>query len=530
MAHLHDELAANSARVIVDTRYGKVIGGRASNGAAVFLEIPYALPPVRFVDAEPLPDNHRYPHGKEYLTESSYCFQPHNDGQASGTPFADKVGYGKPTENLLFLNIISPPSFEPKFTTQIFPVKIYIHGGFLQFGSPHGLRGQDQFVSAEFSEVRVNIGYRLSAFGFLASDQPRLDGNYGFKDQWLALEWVKKNINSFGGDPENITLLGLSAGAHSVHQILHHVSRLPETVQSPFQSAILMSNAIVMVPKPPAELRPQFEALCQALSLDPQSPDVLKTLQDRSLVPASKICELIETDALGTEHGTFRGCEDDNSWMASSPDLMTWQRSGSLAANLTKKGIRSIVIGDLTEEWYLYSIAHPIHTAADVAVNLERYYPMDMVERMMGMYRKLEENAGKDECGRLFGEILSDWQVHLPVRLFARDLYSAGFPVLRYEIAWTPEQHRPEGGYVTHASDSFLWHLREPDLEPDQVKVAKNWLKRIDEEVKNMEHKGSSRSVKEVLKLGKDKQIVWSRDDLWDNKIRLVKILQGESE
>lgn len=69
----------------------------------------------------------------------------------------------------------------------------------MQFGSPHGLKGQDQFVSAELSEVRVNIGYRLSAFGFLACDDPQLDGNYGFKDQWLSLQWIKKNIDAFGG-------------------------------------------------------------------------------------------------------------------------------------------------------------------------------------------------------------------------------------------------------------------------------------------------------------------------------------------
>lgn len=93
-AHLHDELASNPARVIVPTRYGNVTGGRASNGAAVFLgmldalsciqipastlltfvrssEVPYALPPLRFADGEPLPDHHQYPPDKEYITESS---------------------------------------------------------------------------------------------------------------------------------------------------------------------------------------------------------------------------------------------------------------------------------------------------------------------------------------------------------------------------------------------------------------------------------------------------------------------------
>ena len=70
---------------------------------------------------------------------------------------------------------------------------------FLQFGSPHGLGGQAQFVAEERREVWVNIGYRLSAFGFLAAQSPSIPGNYGFKDQWLALEWVKRNINAFGG-------------------------------------------------------------------------------------------------------------------------------------------------------------------------------------------------------------------------------------------------------------------------------------------------------------------------------------------
>lgn len=71
---------------------------------------------------------------------------------------------------------------------------------FLQFGSPHTLSSQAQFVAAERKEIWVNIGYRLSAFGFLASDVPKLDGNYGFKDQWLALEWIRDNIGAFGGE------------------------------------------------------------------------------------------------------------------------------------------------------------------------------------------------------------------------------------------------------------------------------------------------------------------------------------------
>jgi len=62
------------------------------------------------------------------------------------------------------------------------------------------LESQAQYIAAERSEVWVNIGYRLSVFGFLACDMPRIEGNFGFKDQWMALEWVHDNIGVFGGE------------------------------------------------------------------------------------------------------------------------------------------------------------------------------------------------------------------------------------------------------------------------------------------------------------------------------------------
>ena len=57
----------------------------------------------------------------------------------------------------------------------------------------------------------MNIGYRLSAFGFLASDKPKIDGNFGFKDQWLALLWVRDNISAFGGTIAIATNVGARA-------------------------------------------------------------------------------------------------------------------------------------------------------------------------------------------------------------------------------------------------------------------------------------------------------------------------------
>ena len=88
----------------------------------------------------------------------------------------------------------------------------------------------------------------------------------------------------------------------------------------------------------------------------------------------------IETDALGIEHGTFRGAWEP-AWLGDT-DPMAWQRSGELARGLRAHGVRSVVVGEVSEEWYLYSIAHPVKSVEDVHRNLERYYKREVVERM----------------------------------------------------------------------------------------------------------------------------------------------------
>ncbi|KAJ7165530.1 carboxylesterase [Mycena crocata] len=527
--HLHDELLT-SARIQVETEHGKLTGGRAANGTAVFLEVPYALPPARFQDPKPLPPDFRYV-DKEYTREETYAAQPRNDGQIRGDfdwsphfvslatsvlrsildmPFEDKVGYGKPSENALFLNIVSPRSFP---TTKGFPVRVFLHGGFLQFGSPHGLGSQAQYIAAERLEVWVNIGYRLSAFGFLACDQPPISGNFGFKDQWLALEWIHQNIEAFGG-------------SHSVHQLLHRASHLPDGVQAPLHSAVLQSNAIVCAPKTPQELRPQFEALCRALKIDPTSHDALQLLSE---VPASEITEAIETDALGTEYGTFRGCTNSD-WLPTSPNLMAWQRTGDFADNLRKKGIKSIMVGYLIAEWYLYSIPHPIESPKDVVPNLERYYTKEMVTKLLEQYAELPEDATGEESQRLFGEVLRliierQPGLLIPGRILVRDLHEAGFPVLRYDIRWAPERFR-SGGYATHGSDRSLWAFRVPDLTADQIDTARNWLTQVFEWLDAIERAGKPvGGPLNILVLTEDRDVRWKEDLLWDEKMRLLDAL-----
>jgi para-nitrobenzyl esterase len=102
------------------------------------------------------------------------------------------------------------------------PVMVWIHGGGFQFGSS-SMPVSDGTRLAALGAVVVSMNYRVGVLGFLA--HPELDaegpsGNYGLQDQIAALRWVQANIASFGGDPDNVTLFGESAGAHAIGILL----------------------------------------------------------------------------------------------------------------------------------------------------------------------------------------------------------------------------------------------------------------------------------------------------------------------
>jgi hypothetical protein len=204
---------------------------------------------------------------------------------------------------------------------------------------------------------------------------------------------------------------------------------------------------------------------------------------------------------------------------------MAWQRTGGLARGLLEHGVRNVIIGDLSEEWYLYSIAHPIKHKQDIQWNLERYYTSDVVQSMIELYGR-PDDAKVEELVKLFGVILSTAQVHLPVRLLHRDLLQAGYPTFRYAIQWTSEQARPNG-YVTHGTDRALWAFR--GLTAPEEAVARAWLDAIDQATKQLEFRHpDKRDWKKILALQTDKQIEWTTDENWEDATKMRKLLPGE--
>ncbi|KAF5273123.1 hypothetical protein FQA39_LY07613 [Lamprigera yunnana] len=141
------------------------------------------------------------------------------------------------SEDCLYLNVYTPEL--PKSDTLLKPVMVWIHGGGFIMGSSTVLCGPEFLITKHV--VIVTIAYRLGLAGFLSFDDPTLEvpGNAAFKDQVMALRWVRENIKQFGGDSNNVTIFGGSAGSASVHCLI--CSPLAKGL---FHKAILQSGTI----------------------------------------------------------------------------------------------------------------------------------------------------------------------------------------------------------------------------------------------------------------------------------------------
>lgn len=162
------------------------------------------------------------------LPDSDQTFQAVRFGE--NCPIGGTVGKGF-GENCLNANIYRPAglvdddglkSGDSSKRPALLPVVVYIHGG--AFNGGMGVeRNMASFIAwADAPMIGINFNYRVCALGFLPSALTAKEGllNLGLRDQTMMLEWVRENVKAFGGDPDNVTIMGLSAGAHSVGSLL----------------------------------------------------------------------------------------------------------------------------------------------------------------------------------------------------------------------------------------------------------------------------------------------------------------------
>ncbi|XP_015781145.1 cholinesterase 2 [Tetranychus urticae] len=181
----------------------------------VFLGIPYADPPIG--DQRFRPSQVISKVSNETILATEYgpnCWEPPLG------PLADLRRSGNlmvRSEDCLYLNIWAP---ENASMDKPLPVFVYVHGGVLVMYSAGDSRWTDgRSLAALGNIIVVTLNYRLGTLGFLFSGNSDVPGNLGLTDQLTALKWVKKHISAFGGDPNKITLYGLSSGALTVSML-----------------------------------------------------------------------------------------------------------------------------------------------------------------------------------------------------------------------------------------------------------------------------------------------------------------------
>ena len=289
-------IIASSEVAITNTESGRV-AGYIENGIYIYKGIPYAkaerfLPPTRVDKWEGIRSSRAYgptcPQGKRmgwYSDEQSFAFNWDD---------------GYPDENCMRLNIWTPGTKSSKKR----PVMVWLHGGGYSAGSGQELTSYDGTNLAKKGDVVIiTLNHRLNALGFLDlsayGDKYASSGNVGLLDIVAALKWVNKNIEAFGGDPQNVTIFGQSGGGGKVSTLL-----ATPTAKGLYHKAIVQSGSMLRTMESKYSRR-IGSAVVEELGLQPSQIDELQQIPHEKLLAAGdkaieKVRKEAEKDGINT--------------------------------------------------------------------------------------------------------------------------------------------------------------------------------------------------------------------------------------
>jgi carboxylesterase type B len=268
------------------------------------------------------------------------------------------------------------------------------------------------------------------------------------------MEWVKEHISAFGGDPDNITLAGRSAGAYAVHAQTLHDFRT-ENTQSLYHRIFMCSNAIPAQPKTVAETQSQFDEVCNYFKLPstltgPEKLAQLRKISSDDLVGAIK----------NLQHHTFRPVTDG---MFIHAGMIDYQKSPEFAEQFIRRNLK-LLIGEVLNEETLYSTYNaPEPNKESLSLQVSNYYAPATTERIL-QYYSLPKSTDPDAWRMTYGNIVADGQVRAPSRSVARSLFEAGVTIndiwryqIAYRLSFIDEKVAPLSFGVAHAMDKPLW-------------------------------------------------------------------------
>jgi para-nitrobenzyl esterase len=404
---------------IVETTAGK-IEGTYKNGLHKFAGVPFAAPP----------------------TGSRRWLPPEPVARWSGVRPAQKFATTAP-QNPMAIPVLNPPQPEPQDEDCLYlniwtpgldntrrPVMFWIHGGGFTSGSGSTLAYNGRTLAKRGNTVIITTNYRLGALGFLNLNEITggkipATGNEGLLDQAFALGWVRDNIAAFGGDPDNVTIFGESAGGMSVACLL----AMPKA-KGLFHKAILQSGAAHTIYSK-EQATHAATILLDILGTAPDDIDGLQSLSTKQLLAAQQ--ELV-AKGLDWKSGLgvlpFQPVVDGE--VLPQPPL-------EAIANGSAKNI-PVMIGTTSQEWKLFAVMDQQLPAMDEAKLLrrcQRLVPAEAAPNLIAAYRKALPKSGlANTPAELFTAIQTDRLFRIPaIRLAeAQRQYQ---PVYVYLFTWT---------------------------------------------------------------------------------------------
>jgi para-nitrobenzyl esterase len=409
---------------VVETESGKLSGELRGEHWA-FRGIPYAKPPVGSL-------RFRAPQRAEPWTgvRDASKFGP---SSLQGAVFAPGVAADGPlSEDCLYLNVFTPAADDAAR-----PVMFFIHGGAFTVGSASSALYDGGKLAAQHDVVVVTINYRVGALGYLALGEAgaRWDAvdNRGTLDQLAALHWVRTNIARFGGDPDNVTLFGESAGATSVCLLLTMPS-----ARGLFARAISQSMAMGLELPTMERAGPITAAYLRALDLAPGESESLQDLPAEALMRAQAQVE-----------------SDWSSWPHFNPvaaPLFGGQPRASLEGRLGSAV--PLLLGANRDEWNLFALSNVADWAKPLAddellAQLSRKLPPGKREhapRLIESYRSARRQRGLPHQNRaLLRALEGDLRFRMPGLRFV-ELYQTQAETHVYSFSYASPALRGELG------------------------------------------------------------------------------------
>lgn len=391
------------------------VRGRTEAGVTRFLGVPYAAAPVgakrfQLPEAAPAWDGVR-----EATDMGATCAQ-----SPYPAPIHALIGSdGIPGDEYLNANVWTP---DPAASG--LPVLVWIHGGAFVRGS----NARAIYNGAAFARdgvVMVSINYRLGVSGFAAIDGAPL--NRGLHDQIFALRWVRENIAAFGGDPDNVTIFGESAGGMSVAALI----AAPQSTGL-FRRAIMQSgNGSVAADAEDA--RRVAAALADELGIAPTAADFGKLGPDELRTAQNAVALAVMTDPDPQRWGASvigRGMGIMSLFPVIDDDIVP----GAPTAVLAEHPERAVplIAGTTADEFRFFTVPTGITAAvtADTLPFVLTRYGIDPA--VAQTYSAQRPDATPDE---IFNAILTDWCFRAGTVDFA-EANAAGAPTHVYEFAW----------------------------------------------------------------------------------------------